>query len=104
MGKDERKILRCFTMISQIGISMMVPIFLCAGIGWWLDGQFHTQFWFLVMLFLGIGAAFRNVYLITRGFYSEDMKREHERLQYIQDLKDYSKKHPSEAGQEDSED
>lgn len=91
MEGKERKILRCFTMISQIGISMMVPIFLCAGIGWWLDKQFHTQIWFLILLLIGIGAAFRNVYLITRSFYAEDMKKEHERLQYIESLKNYSK-------------
>lgn len=104
MGKKERKVLRCFTMISQIGISMMVPIFLCAGIGWWLDEQFHTQIWFLIMIFIGIGAAFRNVYLITRSFYSEDMKREHERLKYIQDLKEYSKKYPQEEDPDTTKD
>lgn len=101
MKKKDRSIIRCLAMVSQIGISMMVPIFLCAGIGWWLDGQFHTQLWFLVMIFIGIGAAFRNVYLLTKSFYSEDMKKEHERLQYIQDLKDYSKRNPSEDSEKD---
>ena len=103
MDKQNRKILQSFTMILQIGISMMVPIFLCADIGWWLDRQFHTQIWFLIMLFMGIGAAFRNVYILTRSFYSEDMRKEHERLQYIQDLKDYSKKHPAEDETEERE-
>ena len=88
MGEKQRKIFRSFTMISQIGISMMVPIFLCAGIGWWMDGQFHTQIWFLVMIFIGIGAAFRNVYMLTRSFYSEDVKKEQERLDYIESLKE----------------
>lgn len=101
MGKKERKILRCFAMISQISISMMVPIFLCAWIGWWLNRQFHTQIWFLIMVFIGIGAAFRNVYIITRSFYSEDLRKEQERLQYIQDLKEYSQKHPQEKDIED---
>lgn len=102
MDKKNRTIIRCLAMISQIGISMMVPMFLCAGIGWWLDGQFHTQVWFLILLFIGIGAAFRNVYFLTKSFYSEDMKKEHERLQYIQDLKDYGRKHPSGTGKEES--
>lgn len=101
MDKQSRKVLQCFTMILQIGISMMVPIFLCAGIGWWLDRQFHTQVWFLIMLFIGIGAAFRNVYILTRSIYSEDMREEHERLKYIQDLKEYSKNHPTENGTEE---
>jgi ATP synthase protein I len=103
MNKKDKKILRSFAMITQVGISMMVPIFLCAGIGWWLDGQFHTQVWFIIMILIGIGAAFRNVYILTVSFYSEDMKKEHERLQYIQNLKDYSKNHPEESHSEDDE-
>ena len=39
------------------------------------------------MIVLGVGAAFRNVYYLTKSFYSEDMKKEHERLQYIEALK-----------------
>ncbi len=96
MDKKKRNVLRGFTMVSQIGISMLVPIFLCAGIGWWLDGQFHVQIWFLILLFVGIGAAFRNVYVITRSFYASDMKKEHERLQYLQELREYSRNHPDE--------
>lgn len=94
--KKDRKILRGFVMVSQIGISMMVPIFLCAGIGWWMEKQFHTQAWFLVMVLLGIGAAFRNTYMLTKSFYAADMKKEHERLEYLQELKKYSKEHPEE--------
>lgn len=103
MGEKERKILRCFAMISQIGISMMVPMFLCAGIGWWLNKQFHTQLWFVVLLFIGMGAALRNLYMITVSFYSEDMKKEHERLRYIQELKDYSKENPQQAEDQDED-
>lgn len=103
MGEKERKILRCFAMISQIGISMMVPMFLCAGIGWWLNKQFHTQLWFVVLLFVGMGAALRNLYMITRSFYSEDMKKEHERLRYIQELKDYSKENPRQEEDQDED-
>ena len=29
----------------------------------------------------------RNVYYLTKSFYSEDMRKEHERLQYIEELK-----------------
>lgn len=96
MNKKKRSMIRSIAMISQIGISMMVPLFICAGIGWWLDHRFHTSLWFLVFMFIGMGAALRNLYYMTKVFYSEDMKKEHDRMQYIQDLKDYSKKHPDE--------
>ncbi len=96
MDKDKRKVIRSFVMISQIGIVMMVPVFLCAGLGWWLDRRFHRECWFLLLLLVGIGAAFRNFYIITKSFYAADMKKEHEQLEYIQSLKNYRQEHPGE--------
>ena len=66
MKKDRIKAL---LMISQIGISMIVPIFLAAFIGNWLDAKFGTGFFFLIFLLLGILAAFRNIYKLTKTFY-----------------------------------
>lgn len=99
MDSDNRRIIKSLTMITQIGISMMVPIFLCTAFGSWLDRVLGTQICFLIFVFLGIGAAFRNVYILTKSFYSADMKKEHDRLNYIQELKDYSKNHPEETGE-----
>ena len=90
------KVFRSFVMVSQVGISMMVPIFICAALGVWINRLTGTQIWFVIMLFLGIGAAFRNLYIITKSFYSADMKKEHERLKYVQELKDYRKDHSDE--------
>ena len=100
MNKKEKNILKAFAMVSQISITILVPICLSGWIGWWLDGQFHTQIWFVVMIVLGIGAAFRNVYYLTKSFYSDDMKKEHERLQYIEELKKQGREH---AGREKAE-
>lgn len=102
MGK---KIIRSFAMVTQIGICMMVPIFLCAWIGVWLNRLLHTEIAFVIMLVVGIGAAFRNVYLITRSFYLADMRKEHEQLEYLQNLKNYRKEHPEEyeTGEKDVE-
>lgn len=100
MNKKEKNILKAFAMVSQISITILVPICLSGWIGWWLDGQFHTQIWFVAMIVLGIGAAFRNVYYLTKSFYSDDMKKEHERLQYIEELKKQGREH---AGREKAE-
>jgi len=93
------KVLKSFVMITQISINMMVPIFICAALGVWLGRLFSTDVCFLILVFIGIGASFRNVYILTKSFYSEDMKKEHDRLKYIQELKDYSNSHP--AGEEE---
>lgn len=108
MNKKEKNILRAFAMVSQISITILVPICLSGWIGWWLDGQFHTQIWFVVMIVLGIGAAFRNVYYLTKSFYSEDMRKEHERLQYIEALKkqgqERARRESAESGSGEAED
>ena len=86
MGKKS-KIVRSFMMVSQIGISMLVPIFLCLFFGMKLNDWFSSVYFVPVFLFLGIGAAFRNVYYLTKSFYAKDKKREDEELAYIENLK-----------------
>lgn len=97
MDDKNRKIIKSIVMVTQISINMLVPIFLCAAIGVWLSRLLNTQVCFLVLVFIGIGASFRNVYILTKSFYSADMKREHDRLEYIKELKNYSSQHPEEA-------
>ena len=90
----ERKVLRSFVMISQLGISMTVPIFLCGVIGYWLNGQFHNELLFLFALVIGVGAAFRNLFILTKSFYAADLKKEQEAADYLKSLKEYSQQHP----------
>lgn len=91
MNEKQHKVVKSIIMITQVGISMIVPIFICAAVGVWLNRLTGTQVCFLIMLFIGIGAAFRNLFIITKSFYAYDMEKEHERLKDIQELKDYSK-------------
>lgn len=96
MGKKEKKVIRSFTMITQISICMLTPVFLCVWIGIWLNRLLQSEMPFLILLVLGIGAAFRNVYVLTKSFYMADMKKEHEQLEYIQSLKNYRAEHSEE--------
>lgn len=83
-------------MVSQIGISMMVPVFLCSGIGYWLNQQFHVSYFFILMNGIGVGAAFRNLFMITAGFYKKESQKERKEIQYMEDLRTYSERHPEE--------
>ena len=86
MGNKNR-IAKSLMMISQISISMLVPIFLCLFFGIKLNEWLETKLFVPVFLFLGMGAAIRNVYYITKSFYAKDKKREDEELAYIENLK-----------------
>lgn len=52
-------------LISQLGISMLVPIFGCLFIGNYLDEKLGTKpFLLFIFIVLGVGAAFVNLYKI----------------------------------------
>jgi len=86
MGKKSA-IVRGFMMVSQIGISMMVPIFLCLFLGIKLNEWTESALFVPIFLLLGIAASFRNVYYLTKNFYAKDKKKEDEELAYIENLK-----------------
>lgn len=81
------KVIKALMLITQLGISMMVPIFLCVFAGNWIDKKAGTGWVMPVLLFLGIAAAFRNVYLLLKPFYAKDKAREDAELAYIESLK-----------------
>ncbi|MBR1470337.1 MAG: AtpZ/AtpI family protein [Lachnospiraceae bacterium] len=66
--KDRQQTMRLLAMISQFGINMLVPIFLCFFAGRWLDGHFGTSYWTVVLFFAGALAGFRNVFIFARRF------------------------------------
>ena len=86
MGKKSG-IAKSLMMISQISISMMVPIFLCLFFGIKLNEWLGTKLFVPVFLFLGMGAAVRNIYYLTKSFYAKDKKREDDELAYVENLK-----------------
>lgn len=81
------KVIKALMLITQLGISMMVPIFLCVFAGGWIDKKLQSGWAFPVFLILGIAAAFRNVYYLLKPFYAKDKEREDAELAYIERLK-----------------
>ncbi len=56
--------LKHLALVSQIGLLMAIPIFLCLFIGLWLDEKVGTNGLFLIIfLLLGVFAAFRNLFV-----------------------------------------
>lgn len=86
MGKKHGWVRGLF-MVSQISLTMLAPIFLCLFLGIFLNEKLNTVYAVPVFLFLGIAAAFRNVYHLTKSFYAKDKKKEDEELAYLENLK-----------------
>lgn len=67
--KYNRNVYQALTMITQFGINMLVPIFLCSFAGMFLDRRFGTSFWTVLLFFVGTLAGFTNVFRFARRIY-----------------------------------
>ena len=68
---------RALSKLTQVGITMVVTIGMCFFIGKWLDEKLGTDIIFLaIFTFLGIGAAFRNLYMMVMLQYKKEEKTE----------------------------
>lgn len=66
LNKDS---LKALAMLTQVAITMIVPIGLGLFTGAFLDKKLETAPIFLILfILLGIGAGFRNIYHLTKKF------------------------------------
>lgn len=72
--KHSKNSYRNLTLITQLGISVIVPIFLCLFVGIWLDNRFST--WFTIpLLILGFLAGGRNAYIMAKDSIRMDERK-----------------------------
>ena len=68
--KYGRNVRQALVMVTQFGIDMLVPIFLCSMLGRFLDSKLGTSWIFVVMFFVGAVAGAGNVYRFSRKLLS----------------------------------
>lgn len=73
MGYD-KSVYKALAMISQVGIAMLVPIFLCCMLGLFLEDKFSVPA-FLPLFFIGALAGMRNVYVMLAAIYKEKKEK-----------------------------
>ena len=79
MGRNKRykkSVYQSLAVITQFGINMLVPIFLCSFAGLFLDRKLGTAFWFVLLFFAGALAGFRNIFILARKIYEGDQRDE----------------------------
>jgi len=74
--KYDKSVYRSFALITQFGINMLVPIFLCSFLGIWMDKKFETSYWMIILFFVGALAGFRNIYIMAARVYKD--KEQHD--------------------------
>ena len=76
--KHNREIVRALSMITQLGITMLVPIVLCFFFGRWLDSRLDTGCFMIIFTILGMMAAYRNLFVITKPLLKGERERDDE--------------------------
>lgn len=64
----DRKALRMIVLVTQIGICMMVPVFLCVFAGQWASRKLDNMLIFPLFLLIGILAGFRSSWQMISRF------------------------------------
>ena len=76
MKGSNKSNIRYLAYISQFAINMLVPIFLCSAVGYFIDRRLGTSWVFIVMFFVGAVAGARNIYILAKREYTNDRGKE----------------------------
>lgn len=74
--KYDRNVYRSLIMISQFGLTMIVPILLCTFAGDFIDKKLGTSFIVVIFFFIGALAGFRNVYVLVKKMGKDEGERD----------------------------
>lgn len=67
--KRNSSVFQALVLVTQFGINMLVPIFLCLFLGLLIYRKAGTAVPLIVLLFVGALAGFRNCYIQARKVY-----------------------------------
>lgn len=79
--KYNKTVWQALTMITQFGVNMLVPIFLCSFAGMYLDRWLGTSVWMVALFFVGALAGFTNVFRFAKRVYETPAQTRRRRTQ-----------------------
>ena len=69
--KNKRSVFRSLVLVTQFGISMLVPILLCTMLGAYIGEKFSIPIITVPLFIIGALAGFRNVYIMAKKTYED---------------------------------
>lgn len=90
--KYHKTVYQALMMITQFGINMLVPIFLCSFAGMFLDRKLGTNVWMVALFFVGALAGFTNVFRFARKIYETPAKTRRRSTQIKEETEENEKK------------
>lgn len=65
---DKKKTLQALTLVTQLGLVMIVAIGMTTALGIWLDEKLGTSFFTVLLFFAGAVAGAQSVYRMVKRF------------------------------------
>lgn len=76
----KKSVFRSLAMVTQLGLSVVTPVFLCVFAGYQLDAHFGTK-WIVPLLILGVLAGGRCAWVLAKRTMEQE-KRDDENLRW----------------------
>lgn len=77
---SKNSVVQALLMISQFSLNMLVPIGMMCVLGVWLDRTFETNFWTVLLFFVGAVAGGQNVYRMARRFLGDNSQNKEQKV------------------------
>lgn len=78
--KYKKSVYRSLTLITQFGINMLVPVFLCSLAGVYIGRKFSIDWIVIPLFFMGALAGFQNIYRMSKKIFTDKSEREERRV------------------------
>lgn len=69
--KKNKSVFQALVLVTQFGISMLVPILLCTLLGVYIGKRFSVPIIAVPLFLIGALAGFRNVYRLAKSVYED---------------------------------
>lgn len=90
--KYHKTVYQALMMVTQFGVNMLVPIFLCSFVGMFLDRKLGTNVWMVALFFVGALAGFTNVFRFARKIYETPARTRRRSVKMRKETDDNEKK------------
>ena len=74
--KYRKNVYQSFTMITQFGINMIVPILMCTMFGVYIGKKYDMLFIVVPLFIIGALAGFRNCYKMAKKIFEQESGRD----------------------------
>jgi hypothetical protein len=89
MKKNNNEIWRSLSLVSQLGFSVVVPIFMCIWFGTWLKNKYNIDI-MLILVILGLVSGLQSAYRLIENVLQKT-EEESQELDYTENKKMTSK-------------